>query len=94
MLEKKEKLANNIKKKKDKKATTSTLGKPLYGCMMMYAPKMGLETVEIFIAVSVSAFHVDCSFDVTKMAMCTPLAAMMKGLMIDEPVDSVLLKRE
>ena len=61
--------------------------------MMMHAPKLGLETVEIFIAFSVAAFLADCGFDVAGIAICTPSAAKLKQMMVEEAVDSIILEK-
>ena len=61
--------------------------------MMIHAPKLGLETAEIFIALSVADFLADCGFDVAGIAKCTPSAAKLKEMMVEEAVDSIILEK-
>ena len=62
--------------------------------MMMHKPKFGLETAEQIIAMSVAAFLIDCSFDVQEIETGTSSANILKKIMVEEAVGSIMLKRE
>ena len=61
--------------------------------MMMHTPKLGLETAEQIIVMSIAAFLIDCGFDVQEIATCTPSENMLKKIMVEEAVDSIMLEK-
>ena len=84
---------NIINKLKNKRASVSDRASRIYGAMMMHAPKLGLEAVEILVALSIAAFLSDCGFSVNHMALCTPSATMLKTMMVEEAVDSLVIEK-
>ena len=58
---------------------------------MMHVSKLALEGAEILIALSVGSFLVNCRFDASIVSHCTPSAAMLKSIMIDEAVETILM---
>ena len=61
----------------------------------MHAHKLCLEAAEIIVSLSIAAFFLsDCGFSVNHMALCTPSATMLKTMMLEQAVDSVVIEIE
>ena len=56
----------------------SPLSRRLYGIMMMLVPKVGLDSAEQIISLSVAAFLADTGFPILDVGKATPSATALK----------------